>query len=888
MFQLRFARFRRGRVFSTRLNRRHLVLEPLERRQLLATDTWNNPIGGSWDVAGNWNNGLPGPSDDVVISDLHAGAAVTISSNVESINSITATDPLDISGGGLTVAANSTLSGGLTMTGGSLTASGSGVSFTVTGTTTLSGASLYAQNGATLSVAGLASYRGGVGYSDTLEATGGGSVLSLPKLTTITEDTSNGNSWTRIQALAGGSVQLAALAQVSYGPVLLESDGSGSQLNVSALASFQGRDGDGNGSTLQASNGGTILDASLATFTQATLPLASGTVSLPLVTDADGSNFLVSGGASLTLPGVTSYAGVVGTTDTLQATGSSSVLSLPKLTTITEDTSNGNSWTRIQALAGGSVQLAALAQVSYGPVLLESDGSGSQLNVSALASFQGRDGDGNGSTLQASNGGTILDASLATFTQATLPLASGTVSLPLVTDADGSNFLVSGGASLTLPGVTSYTGVVGTSDTLQATGGGSVLSLPKLTTITEDTSNGNSWTRIQALAGATVSLPVLPQISSGPVLLESDGSGSQLAVPVMTNFQGRVGDGHGSTLQITNGGNVLDAALASLNGVSLIGNSTGTFTLSASLGLSIAGGTSTVQVGTLIDQGNLSVQSRRHAQHRGRPVRRRLGHPDHRAGKHDPAQRQPARHHPERRRLQSPGDRRARQRHRHEQSAAGTGGHVGGPRGRPGGIRQQFRLRDDQPDGSNTSVELVDLSHNTTSTRPEAVYANELIVPSGATLNLNNLHLYVRGDQISGTIVGGTVSVVPSGGSIALNTPTPGTLTPAGAVDDWTFYGTAGESITVQLNPGGGGSNPAISPSLELGSRSPCWTRAAMTLATASSASSGAIATISALRACRPAAPTRSRFRRPRPRAPAPATTCSRPTTSLPVSAPCP
>ena len=41
------------------------------------------------------------------------------------------------------------------------------------------------------------------------------------------------------------------------------------------------------------------------------------------------------------------------------------------------------------------------------------------------------------------------------------------------------------------------------------------------------------------------------------------------------------------------------------------------------------------------------------------------------------------------------------------------------------------------------------------------MYANELIVPAGATLNLNNLHLYVRGDQISGTFVGGTVTRGP-------------------------------------------------------------------------------------------------------------------------------
>ena len=139
----------------------------------------------------------------------------------------------------------------------------------------------------------------------------------------------------------------------------------------------------------------------------------------------------------------------------------------------------------------------------------------------------------------------------------------------------------------------------------------------------------------------------------------------------------------------------------------------------------------------------------------------------------------------------------------------------------------------------------MDQSHNTSSTSPEAVYANELIVPAGATLNLNNLHLYVRGDQIAGTILGGTIVKVPVGGSLALNAPTPGTLTPAGAVDDWTFYGTAGESITIQLNPGSGGSNAGPLAPTELGPgraaqrrRQPRWRRPP-------AASSGAIATIS-------------------------------------------
>lgn len=117
---------RRDKAFSSRLNRRLPVIEILELRRLLTVDTWTNPSGGSWDVAGNWSNGVPGSTDDVVIN-LSGSPTVTISTNVESAKSITASDPLSISGGGLTVAANSTISGGLAMTGGSLEANGSGI-----------------------------------------------------------------------------------------------------------------------------------------------------------------------------------------------------------------------------------------------------------------------------------------------------------------------------------------------------------------------------------------------------------------------------------------------------------------------------------------------------------------------------------------------------------------------------------------------------------------------------------------------------------------------------------------------------------------------------------------------------------------------------------------
>ena len=90
-------------------------------------------------------------------------------------------------------------------------------------------------------------------------------------------------------------------------------------------------------------------------------------LSLPALTKVDGSNFLVSGGASLTLPGLASYAGGLGYTDTLQATGTGSVLSLPKLASITGETTNYYSFTQVQALAGGNVQLPALTRSAAGP-----------------------------------------------------------------------------------------------------------------------------------------------------------------------------------------------------------------------------------------------------------------------------------------------------------------------------------------------------------------------------------------------------------------------------------------------------------------------------------------------------------------------------------------
>lgn len=60
-----------------------------------------------------------------------------------------------------------------------------------------------------------------------------------------------------------------------------------------------------------------------------------------------------------------------------------------------------------------------------------------------------------------------------------------------------------------------------------------------------------------------------------------------------------------------------------------------------------------------------------------------------------------------------------------------------------------------------TYVKLVDQSDNAAAAEPECVYVDTLIIPAGATLDLNGLHLYARATQIAGTVLNGQVTTTP-------------------------------------------------------------------------------------------------------------------------------
>ncbi len=115
---------------------------------------------------------------------------------------------------------------------------------------------------------------------------------------------------------------------------------------------------------------------------------------------------------------------------------------------------------------------------------------------------------------------------------------------------------------------------------------------------------------------------------------------------------------------------------------------------------------------------------------------------------------------------------------------------------------------------NSTTVKLVDQSDNATGSSNEALYVNSLIVAAGSTLNLNGFTLYTRAAQIIGTVTGGTIVQIPDSGPLAFNTATPGTLTVAGELDEWTFYSRSGRTIAIAVNTGATGNNPALSPAV--------------------------------------------------------------------------
>lgn len=133
------------------------LFEALEARALFSTVFWDGGPSGTgtdWHTAANWaGDVLPAPGDDVVLN-LPAGPTVVLNQS-ESVNSVTSSQPLTVSGtltvaaasqfnagvtlsGTLTGAGDATFSAGLSWTGGTMSGAGTTIIAATTGTLSMS------------------------------------------------------------------------------------------------------------------------------------------------------------------------------------------------------------------------------------------------------------------------------------------------------------------------------------------------------------------------------------------------------------------------------------------------------------------------------------------------------------------------------------------------------------------------------------------------------------------------------------------------------------------------------------------------------------------------------------------------------------------------------
>jgi hypothetical protein len=229
-----------------------------------------------------------------------------------------------------------------------------------------------------------------------------------------------------MQALNGATVNLGGVAQITAGNTTFQSTGTGSQILLTALTNFAGARTDG--SSLEARAGGAMTAPNLASLNDITLRVvANGTLPTSQVTTLLNSDVFVDGGGTLALPALTSFDGTGSRNLTLQADHGGRL----DLSAVTQWQGAGgtsdNSTVVVQTLNGGTIDISRLPQVAAGNSFFWSEGTGSQINLSALTGFTGARADA--SLLQADTGGTIrLGDGTTTVTAVPIVLATaGTV-----------------------------------------------------------------------------------------------------------------------------------------------------------------------------------------------------------------------------------------------------------------------------------------------------------------------------------------------------------------------------------------------------------------------------------------------------------------------------
>ena len=643
------------------------------------------------------------------------------------------------------------------------------------------GTSFYASGGVTITLPAVGNTVTNTGNM-VWQASGQGSVLSIPNLATLSNGTAYQND-IYVNALNGGTIDLPSVREITdpnsgdqrHRSIRLLSRDLGSVINLPALEQ--------------------MADYNVGYLEDDYRPNGSSQY------ESEYSRLEQASGGSITLGSLTNVRGVFTT--------------VKVLSTVTSFTSS-----RIDSGAG-AVDLQQLT-----------NGDGTDFNISGgtvdFSSLERADS----AAFSVSGGVDLSFPSLARAQSASFSFNAGSVSLPNLSLVDGTSFYASGGVTITLPAVGNT--VTNTGNMVwQASGQGSVLSIPNLATLSNGTAYQNDI-YVNALNGGTIDLPSVREITdpnSGDqrhrsIRLLSRDLGSVINLPALEQMAdynvGYLEDDYRpngssqyeseySRLQASGGGTIIvgnSTLPLRLRGI-YVDRSTESELLfnggipggphqGAGAGLYSLSSSNVFNLGTFVSEGIIGTVGG-NFDFNGSLILNGSGRLDL----------------PPSGSMTLTGSLLGNTTHTGSRVLGAItldgSGNVGNPQqievmGRDLGeaanaYTNNFVIHQLTLAGS-TYAQLVDIADNTPGGGPEALYVNSLVVPVGATLDLNGLKLYARGAVIQGQILNGEVTQLADTGPIPINVPTPGTIGVAGELDVWTFFGRAGRQMTIWVNPG--------------------------------------------------------------------------------------
>ena len=397
---------------------------------------------------------------------------------------------------------------------------------------TVRSASLFANDGLTLSLPSIISYAGpesGEGHY-AIRASGPSSVVDLSNLTT--ELAGGHNETVQIEALAGGHVDLSNAQAIRHRTGIF-STGIDSEIDLSSLVVLDGMDWGG-------------IDATRVEISD------SGVVRLDSLATVESASLIANDGLVLSLPSISSYVGpeTGGGDYAIRATGAGSVVDLSNLTD--ELVGGFNAIVVVKAIDGGHINLCNVEAVRRKTTII-STGTGSEIDFSSLVVLDGMNGGGTDSTRVE-----IRDR--------------GVISLDNLATVRSASVIANDGLSLSLPSITSYVGpeTGGGKYAIRAVGPGSVVDLSNLTG--ELVGGHNGVVTIEAVEGGSVDLSNVEAVRHRTRVF-STGAGSAIDLSSMVIMDGMdYADSDMTRIAISDGGVVFLDSLATVKAVSLTAN----------------------------------------------------------------------------------------------------------------------------------------------------------------------------------------------------------------------------------------------------------------------------------------------------------------------------